>query len=111
MTIDEFVKLTEAATKLLGVLAWPAVALFVLVQFGASLRDFLAGVAEFTFKGGGFEATAKRRQAEAAAALAAAEASRPEEADSTKRDARAAAGIVAEVAPPRVIRRASGSRG
>lgn len=112
MSIDETTKLLEAVTKLVGVLAWPVVALFVLVRFGASLRDFIAGLGEFSLKGGGFEASAKRKQAEAAAALAAAVASRPgsdSEPQNAAQDARTAAGVVAEVATPRVIRRTAGS--
>src|SRR5262245_24177705 len=112
MSIDEIIKLIEAVAKLLGVLAWPAVAVIVLIKFGASITVFLAGLGEFSFKGPGFEASARRKQAEAAAAVAAAVASRPEsesEIGGAERDARAAAAVVAEVATPKAIRRIAGS--
>jgi CheY-like chemotaxis protein len=110
MSIDEFVKLTEALSKLLGVLVWPALLAFVLVRFGPALKEFFSSLGEFTFKGGGFEATAKRKQAEAAAALVAASVARPD-ADTTPesaaREAKEAAAVVAESVNARVIRRAS----
>jgi len=112
MTIDEIVRLTEAAAKLLSVLAWPAVLVFVLVHFGPAIREFLSNLSEFSLKGAGFEASAKRKQAEAAAALTAAAVSRPEPGatpESTAREAKAAFDVVAEVATPSVIRRAERS--
>ncbi len=110
MNVDSAVKVIDAITKLLGVMLWPAIALFVLVRFGSALREFIASMGEFSLKGGGFEASAKR-QAEAAAALAAAAASRGER-DTTPEDAqhaRAAASVVAEVVTPRLIRAAKRS--
>lgn len=110
MSVDEFAKLTEALTKLLGVLVWPALLAFVLVRFGPALKDFFSSLGEFTFKGGGFEATAKRKQAEAAAALVAASVARPDAnttPESAARDAKEAAAVVAESVNARVIRRAS----
>jgi CheY-like chemotaxis protein len=111
MNIDNAVKLIDAITKLLGVMLWPAVVLFVLIRFGAAFRDFIASMGEFSLKGVGFEASAKRK-AEAAAALAAAAASHAEPGappDATARDARAAADVVAEFVTPRMIRRAGRS--
>jgi CheY-like chemotaxis protein len=108
MTIDDGVKLLDAATKLFGVLVWPAVLVFVLVRFGSALREFAADLGEFTLKGAGFEASAKRKQAEAAARLTAAFLSRPESGatpETTAKEARTAFDVVAEVATPRVIRR------
>jgi CheY-like chemotaxis protein len=110
MSVDEFAKLTEALTKLLGVLVWPALLAFVLVRFGPALKEFFSSLGEFTFKGGGFEATAKRKQAEAAAALVAASVARPDAnttPESAARDAKEAAAVVAEAVNARVIRRAS----
>ena len=110
MSVDEFAKLTEALTKLLGVLVWPALLAFVLVRFGPALKEFFSSLGEFTFKGGGFEATAKRKQAEAAAALVAASVARPDAnttPESAARDAKEAAAVVAESVNARVIRRAS----
>jgi CheY-like chemotaxis protein len=111
MNIDNTVKLLDAITKLLAVLLWPAVVVFVLVRFGSALREFIASMGEFSLKGAGFEASAKRK-AEAAAALAAAAASHagPGAApDATARDARTAADVVAEIVTPRMIRRAGRS--
>jgi CheY-like chemotaxis protein len=112
MTIDDAVKLLDGVTKLLAVLVWPAILAFVLVRFRAALGEFMTSLTEFSFKGGGIEASAKRRQAEAAAALGAAAVARPD-ADTAPRDVsqetRAAAELVAEVVTPRVIRRAGRS--
>lgn len=111
MTIDNAVKLLDAITKLLGVLLWPAVVLFVLIRFGSALREFIASMGEFSLKAAGFEASAKRK-AEAAAALAAAAASHAEPGaapDATARDAQAAVDVVAEIVTPRMIRRAGRS--
>ena len=108
MTIDDGIKLLDAVTKFLGVLVWPAVLVFVLIRFGSSLRDFIASMGEFSLKGAGFEASAKRKQ-EAAAALAAAAVSHPESGaapEATAKDAWAAAQVVAEIVTPRMIRRA-----
>lgn len=58
--MDTFIRLVEAIAKLVGVLAWPAVALVVLWWFGAAIRQFLASVSEGSFKAFGFEGTAKR---------------------------------------------------
>lgn len=108
MFFENGLKLLDAVTKLLGVLVWPAVLLFVLIRFGSAIREFITNMGEFSLKGAGFEASGKR-QAEAAAALAAAAVSRPEAGASPEanaRDARAAAQVVAEIATPRMIRRA-----
>lgn len=89
------------------------VLVFVLVPFGSALGDFVAGMGEFTLKGAGFEASAKRKQIEAAGAIAAAVVSHSEadaSPEATAKDARAAAQVVAEVATPRTIRRARGAK-
>jgi CheY-like chemotaxis protein len=75
VAVDDVVKVVDAFTRLLGVLAWPALLAFVLVRFAPAFREFFASLGEFTFKGGGFEATAKRKQ-EATAALVAASVNR-----------------------------------
>ena len=113
MNIDETIKLIDAVAKLLAALVWPAVVVFILIRFGSSLREFIAGLGEFSLKGAGFEASAKRKQAEATAALAAAVASRPEEGaeeGSAPQNVRTAAAVVAEAATPRVIRRTAGAK-
>jgi len=108
MTIENALKLLDAVTKLFGVLVWPAVLVFILIRFGSALREFIASMGEFSLKGAGFEASAKRK-AEAAAALAAAAVSHPEAGaapEAMARDARAAAQVVTEMVTPRMIRRA-----
>ena len=78
MDTESAARLLDATTKLLGVMVWPAVVTFILVRFGPKISDVIGSLSEFTFKGAGFEASAKKRQNEAAAALVAASASRPE---------------------------------
>lgn len=106
MTIDKGIEILDAVTKLLGILVWPAVLVFVLVRFGSAFKEFVANMGEFSLKGAGFEASAKR---EAAAALAAAAVSHPEAGaapEAAARDVRAASQVVAEIVTPRMIRRA-----
>jgi CheY-like chemotaxis protein len=76
LTSDQVSRLIAAVAQLVGVLAWPAVLFFFLAYFRSSLREFISGLSEFSFKAPGIEATAKRQQAVAAAALGAAEAIR-----------------------------------
>lgn len=112
MSVDDIVKLLDAIAKLLNVLVWPAVLLFILIRFGRDLRDFIASLGELSVKGAGFEASLKRKQAEVAAALAAAAASRSDgdmSRESAAQEARIAADVVSEVVTPRAIRRASRS--
>ena len=103
--METTIKLIEAVSKLLSVVSWPAIVLFILLRFNNSIRDLLTGIGEITLKGGGFEASAKRKQAEATAALAAAESTRNVESaiqGDANRDVRAAASLVSQVATPRV---------
>ena len=112
MSVDDIVKLLDAIAKLLNVLVWPAVLLFILIRFGRDLRDFIASLGELSVKGAGFEASLKRKQAEIAAALAAAAASRSDRdmtRESAAQDAKIVADVVSEVVTPRAIRRASRS--
>jgi hypothetical protein len=44
MTIDNVIKLLDATTKLLSVLVWPTVLVFVLIRFGSALREFIASM-------------------------------------------------------------------
>lgn len=82
---------------------------FVLMRFGPSLKGFFANLSELSFKGPGFEAALKRKQAEATSELVASVA-RPT-ADtaplSAARNAKEAAEVVAEAVSQRIIRRAS----
>lgn len=109
MTVDDFVKLLDAATRFITALAWPMLVGFVLVRFGPALKNFLDGLGEFSLKGAGFEASAKRKQAEAAAAIVAAAAARPEPGappTSVAQEARDAAALVAEAVTPRLLKKA-----
>jgi CheY-like chemotaxis protein len=76
MTVDEVTRLLDAIGRLLGVLVWPAVLVFVAVRFRRPIGDFFGHLGEFSVKAPGLEASA-RRQVEAAAALGAALATQP----------------------------------
>ena len=102
MAVEQVVTLLKAVTGLLGVLIWPTVVLFILVRFGPSLRDFFGSLGELTFKAAGIEATAKRRQVDAAVALGAAVAMSPNAASETPAQAVSRARDVAEMVAERV---------
>lgn len=109
--METTIKRIEAVSKLLAVVTWPAIVLFILIRFNNSLHDLFTGISEVALKGGGLEATAKRKQAEATAALAAAESTRNEDSEipgDAIRDVRGAASLVSQVATPKVLRRISG---
>jgi CheY-like chemotaxis protein len=76
VTIDQAIRLVSAAAQLLGVLVWPAVLLFAIVQFRVPLTEFLKDARQVRLKGGGFEASITRQRERAVAALGAAEAVR-----------------------------------
>lgn len=76
MSSTQVIQLISAISGLLAVLVWPAVVLFFLVRFRRGLTDFFGNLGELSLKAPGMEATAKRQQAEAAAALGAAIATR-----------------------------------
>jgi CheY-like chemotaxis protein len=112
MSIDEFVKVLDSLSKLLGVLTWPALLLFVLVRFGPALKEFFASLGEFTLKGGGLEASVKRKQAEATAALTAATAAKPgvpKTPEAAASEARDVASVVADFSAPSLLRKAARS--
>lgn len=64
--------LIEAIAKCLAVEIWPATLIYILLKFGSNIGAFISNIGEMTFSGGGFEASLKRKQNEAGAALAAA---------------------------------------
>ena len=112
MSVDDIVKLFDAITKLLNVLIWPGLILFILIRFGRDLREFFSSLGELSLKGAGFEASLKKKQAEVVAALSAAAASKPDEdktRESIAKEAMIAADVVAQFVTPRAIRRASRS--
>ena len=61
MQVDDVIKVSNAAARLLGALAWPVAMLFALALFRPAIRDFLSGLSEPRLKGAGFEASASRR--------------------------------------------------
>lgn len=111
MTPEQVIAGLKVLSELIGAVIWPAVALFILVRFGPPLREFLSSISELTFKAAGVEATAKRRQVEAAAALGAALASKAEVSgeslDVIGATTRGAADLIADAVSPRLMRRLS----
>lgn len=108
MTFDDFVKLIDAIAKLLSVVAWPLLVAFFIVRFGPALKGFFERMGELSLKGPGFEASAKTKQTEVAAALAAAETSKTSttrSAPNASAAAREAAEIVSEVVTPNALRK------
>lgn len=114
MRVEELVAVLKAIAELFGVFVWPALVLYVLVRFGPGLGEFLGNLSKLTFKFAGVEATAERRQLEAAVALGAAVARSAdgEKASSSEaaRRARDVADVVAERVTQRSVRDASGRR-
>lgn len=114
MRVEQIVALLKAIAELLGVLIWPAVAVFVLVKFGSSLREFFGSLGELTFKAAGVEATAKRRQLDAAVALGAAVAKTagdvPADPIDAAQRARDVVDVIAERVNTRTVREARGRR-
>ena len=88
--VDGATKLLDATARLLGAIIWPATIFYMLIRFGPSIGSFISSLGEINLKGAGFEASARRRQNEAAGALAAATVSRPEEGATTEAAANAA---------------------
>jgi len=81
---------------------------YVLKRFSSPLSDFLGNLSEFSFKTPGMEATAKRKQVEAAAAIGALVATRAGESGQSENIlevAKAAAGAVANVVTARNLQR------
>lgn len=109
MALEDVVKLCDAVTKLVAALAWPLVVGFIFVRFRPALKSFFDNLGEFSLKGGGFEASAKRQ---AATALAAAVAARTEPAEprSAVKEAHEAKELVAEAVTPALLRRAARAR-
>lgn len=112
MNVDEVAKLLDAIGKFIGVFIWPAAIFYILFRFRPVITDFISALGEVSIKGAGFEASAKRRQNEAGAALVAAAVSRPEigaapisAANAVKEATQAVEGV-----SPRAIRKIRNSR-
>jgi len=110
MDTDQLVKVLDAITRLLAVVAWPLLVLFVVLRFRSAIKDFFESLSEFSLKGAGVEASAKRSQIEAAASLAAAAATDPREKTTAGEAARNAADVVSDVLTNKAVRRAKKSR-
>lgn len=111
MTIDDAAKLVDAVSKLVGILVWPGVIIFVLTRYREAFKEFFKTLSEFNFKGPGFSASAKRVKAEASEALiAAAVAHTNQDADATPESIAksvSAAATAVETLTSRTIRRAA----
>jgi CheY-like chemotaxis protein len=75
LTSGQITQIITAIAQLIGVLVWPAALVFLFVFFRTAIRSFISSLGEFSIRRPGMEVTAKR-QAEAAAAIGAAEAAR-----------------------------------
>ena len=60
------IKLLETFARLLDVLVWPALFLFILLRFGPALSKLLSDVIEFTFKFAGAEVKLLKQNLESA---------------------------------------------
>ncbi|MDU9401444.1 response regulator [Pseudomonas sp. zfem004] len=113
MKIDDIAKLADAASKIVGALAWPMAFIVAFIYFAPALKAAFANADEFTFSGGGFEATVKQKKAEVSAALFAASVFR-QPADSSAVEItykeKQAANLVASSVDAQSIRRASKAR-
>lgn len=106
MNLDDFIKLLDGLGRFVAAVALPGLLLLVVLRFGPVIRDFLGDLGEFTLKGAGFEASAKRQTAEAAGALVAATLVRSgnDSPDKIARDTKAAANAVTESVTLRTAR-------
>ena len=113
MSIEQSLVGARLIVELLQVLAWPLIALFVLLYFGRALRQFANRLGELSFKAAGLEATAKVQQIEAAAFLGVAAASKGSAGNGpqpTGDDAKEIAAVVARSATPRIVSRLSNAQ-
>lgn len=111
MNLENWLKLIDALTRLLTVIVWPVVVLFLLLRFSSAIQDFIANLSEFTLKGAGIDISASRQKAAAAlTAAAVARSDGPVAPESAAADARQAVEIVSQNATPTAIRRATGAR-
>lgn len=109
MTTDQVIRLIAAVAQLVGVLVWPAALVFFFVYFRNGLRNFISNLGEFSIRTPAIEATAKRQEVEAAAALGAAQATRAP-ADGAAIETVDPRDIAEALPSPRAQRRLQGSR-
>jgi CheY-like chemotaxis protein len=111
MTVDDLVKISDAATKIIGTVVWPMVIVYVLIKYGTSFEKVFTKLTTITLKAGGIEASFEKEKAEASEHLAAAAVAH-QGANATPVDTAKsvrAATVAAETVTPRTIRRASGA--
>lgn len=105
MTVDDISKLLDAIAKLISAVIWPVGIVAALYLFAGPIREFIASLSEFTFKGGGFEASAKRKT-EAAAALGVALAKQPDQQPEMIAQQARLIGHIVDAVSPRSVREA-----
>lgn len=105
------IEVVRELIRLIEILVWPCILLLILTYVRVPLKRFMDDVGEFSFIAGptGLEASAKRRQMEAAASLAAAEALRSGQEDGGFDETKVAG--IAETVTRATSRRAMRSRG
>ena len=109
MSIDDLAKIVDILVKLLGIIVWPTVIIFILLRFRRSIGDLLSSLTEFSVKGAGFEASGKRKT-EAAAALGAALAKQQADSPEGGTNDPRLAGQIVESVTPRILRQTSKSQ-
>jgi CheY-like chemotaxis protein len=111
MTSQQWLQLASTLVTLVTGLVWPAALVVCIFVFRQPIGEFLSNLSELSLKAAGVEASAKRGQVTAAAAVAAAEASKDFERGAEDAGARPDVGDIAEVLPGRrAMRRIEGSR-
>ena len=110
MTAQQWLQLASTLVTLVTGLIWPVVLVACILIFRRPLGAFIENLSELSLKAAGVEASAKRGQVTAAAAVAAAEASRAER-GTEGGSAQPELGDIAEVLPGRrAQRKMDGSR-
>jgi len=104
-----FILLNFGWAKLLELLNWPVVVLFVVIYFGPPLRKFLEKVAKVDFKGAGVEVTISSTQIEVAANLGAAAALEAEGQPPHESQVAEIANVVRQEITPQSLRKVSGT--
>ena len=112
MSAENAATLLDSTVKLIDVLIWPTILIFVLIRFGPELREFFANLSELSLTVAGHGVTIKRQVAEAAAAMAAAAVARVESSGSgsAAQAAQEAVNTVAGAVSPRTVRRLANAR-
>ncbi len=112
MSAENAATLLDGTVKLIDVLIWPTILIFVLIRFGPELKGFFQELSEVSLMLGGNGVSFKRQVAEAAAAMAAAAVARAEtsEGGSAAQAAQAAVATVAGAVSPRTVRRLANAR-